>query len=327
MCRFLFRLDANTDIGFGHLSRCSVLASVLVERGHSLTFASRDRLDETHWFCTDWGFAPMETEDDVGSIAEAVQPDVIVADLPFYPPSLPARLRCGRPLALFDDYQTEPLPADLLINTQMNWRDTASDVCRKVVGGPRFALVRSGIGAASTQEQAGDVLITMGGSDTNNVTAQVIEALAALDDPLEMTVVLGPGFTHHEALRPVLDASPHCVRTLRSVTEMLPLFGAHTLTVTAVGVTLYELAHSGTPAIAVVECDYQAGLAGAFAGAGTLQSLSLEKALSGELCAWVRRLLTDPVERNRMTRAGRLLLDGLGPQRLADELEYLAATS
>lgn len=325
MARFLFRLDANASIGYGHLSRCSVLTDELARRGHDVWFASYDRIDKTHWFRPGRRFVPIESPCDFELLADGIEPDVVLCDLRDYDPAELARMHCDYALAVFDDYQTRPLPADLLINTQITWRQGLRGTNQRIAGGPEFALVAPESGQYASSAKSGDVLITMGGSDTNNVTAGILEALDRMPESLDVTVVLGPGYRHDADLLPLARA--HRVAIERAVPSLAPLFASHTVTIAAVGVTLYELARSGAPAIAVIERAYQTGLAEAFERAGTLLALPLGEALAGRLRVEVGELLNDVQKRERMSMAGRSLLDGQGPKRLADELEALVARS
>ena len=48
--KIVFRVDASSDVGFGHLSRCINLAEVLRSRGNKVSFICRD--DELQSFRT-----------------------------------------------------------------------------------------------------------------------------------------------------------------------------------------------------------------------------------------------------------------------------------
>ncbi len=323
MSVYLFRLDANTAIGYGHLARLSVLAEELTRRGHALWFASRDRLDKTHWFRPQWRFMPLESAHDFYLLAEKVCPDVIVCDLPVYDKAKLARLRAQFPLAVLDDYQTEPLPADLLINTQILWRDAPADAHQHVLGGAGYALVRPQGHAAKHAHPRRDLILTLGGSDPNDLTSRVVHWLRDLSAPITMTIVQGPGYRHKGALHAALTDYPHEAHVATHVTRMAPLLATHKLAVAAVGVTLYELAALGLPALVVVEEERQAPLAAAMERAGSLRAFSLASAKNGELAAAVKGLLQHPTRRAALARAGRRLVDGKGAVRLADALEAL----
>lgn len=321
----LFRLDANASIGYGHLARNAPLARELSQRGHTVWFASRDRIDQTHWFDSDWHFMPLEGGHDFYLLTEKLAPDALICDMPSYNGVTLAFLRAQFPLIVFDDFQARPLPADLLINTQNVWKETPADARQKILGGPRYALIAEGMAEALPLSPQQDIVLTLGGSDPNNLTLRTLAWLRNVPPPLTLTVVLGPGYRHEASLCAVLEAYPHSVTLCRNVTQMAPVLAAHRLAIAAVGVTLYELAALGVPTIALVEEECHAPLATALEEAGTLRALSLSGAEDGQLAAEAGHLLQDAARRGAMARAGRSLLDGKGPQRLADAIENLIA--
>ncbi|HZP81035.1 MAG TPA: hypothetical protein VFB21_05325 [Chthonomonadaceae bacterium] len=325
MSVLLFRLDANASIGYGHLARNARLARELAQRGHTVWFASRDRIDRTHWFDSDWRFMPLEGGHDFYLLTEKLTPDALICDMPSYNGVTLAFLRAQFPLVVFDDFQARPLPADLLINTQMVWQDRPADARQKVLGGPRYALIAECAEEATPAVPQQDIVLTLGGSDPHNLTLRALAWLRDVPPPLTLTVVVGPGYRHETDLCAALEAYPHPVALCRNVAQMAPMLAAHRLAVTAVGVTLYELAALGVPAIALVEEERHAPLAAALEDAGTLRALSLDAAEAGHLASEVGRLLQDSTRRDAMARAGRALLDGKGPQRVADAIANLIA--
>ncbi len=319
----LLRVDANAAIGYGHLARMATLADELARRGHTVWFASQDRLDQTHWFHSAWRFLPLEAEHDLHLVAESLQPDAIVCDLPAYDAETLALLRAQYPLIVLDDFQAAPLPADLLIYTQMIWREAPADSGQRVLGGPRYALIPRRVAETPRVPPTRDLVVTLGGSDPTNLTARVLEGLRALEPPVTMTVILGPGYHHRESLCDLLESYPHAVSVRAAVTDMISVMKAHRLAVTAVGVTLYELAACGVPAIALAEEARHMALATVLESVGTLRALPASQAEVGSLAAEVACLLADSRERAAMAEAGRALLDGNGPARIADAMERL----
>jgi spore coat polysaccharide biosynthesis predicted glycosyltransferase SpsG len=323
MSLYLFHLAANPRCGYGHLARVSVLAEELTHRGHAVVFASYDRVDKTHWFRTVWQFVPMETEDDLLLLADDMRPDAILCDLPSYDRTILAALRVPFRLIVFDDFQTESLPADLLINTQILWSEAPADSRQQVLGGPRYALIPPEVRKLRRSRSRRDLVLTMGGSDPNNLTTFALEWLRGLSRPITMTIVQGPGYRHARALHAALQDYPHRVHIASNVTRMAPLLAAHTLAVSGVGVTLYELAALGVPTVAVVEEERHAPLATAMQRAGSLRALSAVAAQNGKLAHAVDDLLSNATHRAALSRAGRRLIDGQGPARVAAAIEAL----
>ena len=93
------------------------------------------------------------------------------------------------------------------------------------------------------------------------------------------------------------------------------------LALCAFGVTAYELASTGTPAIYLGISEDHAISAGAFAEAGMGISLGLAARLSdADILRTVSWLLQKPLARREMRAAGLSLIDGQGASRIAADL-------
>lgn len=92
------------------------------------------------------------------------------------------------------------------------------------------------------------ILVTMGWSDTNNITLKVLKGLAGLDD-IHITVVLGPDYPFRESIAPFMGTDNITFR--HGVKDMAPLMASSHIAFTALGTTVYELAFMGVPPIIV----------------------------------------------------------------------------
>ena len=88
------------------------------------------------------------------------------------------------------------------------------------------------------------------------------------------------------------------------------------------GVTLYELAATGTPAIIVQMADNQGPNAAGFAGAGAalLAGAAGSADLGAGIEAALRRLAGSPTDRAALAERARGLVDGAGAARVVREI-------
>lgn len=93
------------------------------------------------------------------------------------------------------------------------------------------------------------IVVTMGGSDTYGVTVRVVEILKKLGKIA--TIVLGPGFEHHELLHSAVTADFEIKTSLPSLIDE---FKKYDLAITAGGITPFEACASGLPCI-VIACE------------------------------------------------------------------------
>ena len=102
------------------------------------------------------------------------------------------------------------------------------------------------------------VLITMGGSNPDNVSCNVMRALEQLTLPgLHVKVVLGGANPHHVAVHRMAAQLPGECDVIVNATNMPNLMAWADLAITAGGSTCWELAFMGLPASLLILADNQ----------------------------------------------------------------------
>lgn len=172
---------------------------------------------------------------------------------------------------------------------------------------------------------ARNLLITMGGSDPENVTLKVVQALAETpDEAVETRVVVGSGYSHVAELRSLLSGMNH-ISLVENPPDMVPLMAWADLAISAAGGTCWELAYMGVPAVVIAISRDQQGIAQAVGDRAVAHNLGWHTNVSAdEIRQAVCMLLRDPKRRAAMSWAGRELVDGHGPKRV---VEFLRSTA
>jgi spore coat polysaccharide biosynthesis predicted glycosyltransferase SpsG len=202
-------------------------------------------------------------------------------------------------------------------------RDVGSDGSDRLVGlGKEGAPVRtggmSGPGALSEETAAVDVLVTMGGSDPAGMTEFTMSALNLLPMTLAVQIVVGPAFARPIELADAVARSSHAVRVVVAPAHMAPLMRASRIAVAAFGVSAYELAACGVPAVHLDLTADHARSATAFereqiaVNAGVFAELKPR-----DIADAAARLIGDAGLRTRMASRARELVDGRGASRVA----------
>ena len=329
----VFRTNAGSGIGLGHLRRCLTLARAVEALGGECRFiVNRDPAVAA--YLRGRGVVAREVSDeDAGDLHETSDiltdwnADACVVDSYEIPGECMERLR-GMRVAVLDDLADRPFPVDIVVNgapgaVALSYRTAPRT---RLLLGPEYLLLReefAGIPAPSIKPRVERVLITVGGMDQQALTPKLIRWLREVLPQAILDVVIGPFFGHGviretEALaaadsKTALWFDPPAMRDL--------MVGAD-LAVTGGGQTTYELAACGTPAVAIRLGDNQTHNLRALAAAGTLHWIGDGDApdLQQRLQAVVGRLAGDPATRKEMSRAGRALVDGKGATRVASEL-------
>lgn len=335
----LVRADASPEIGTGHVMRCFALAQAWQRSGGRATFAMAEAIPAIAARLQAHNIAIASISGKPGSEQDARRTCAVAADSKS-PLCVVDSYRCGpdyhrallsaglRLLVLDDDARFSEYRADFVLNqnlgaTEQLYRKRGPQT--RLLLGTQFALLRPEFLAQSRDRQTGSrvrrILVTLGGSDAENVTGKVVQALAALDDGFEATVIVGAGNPHaQEIIRAAQSRSPE-IHIERDPGNMAPLMAACDLAVSAAGSTCWELAYLGVPAILVVLSRDQQEIARALHERGVAISLGWHANLvQHALISTIRSLADDAARRRAMSAAGQNLVDGRGAERVVEVL-------
>jgi spore coat polysaccharide biosynthesis predicted glycosyltransferase SpsG len=171
-------------------------------------------------------------------------------------------------------------------------------------------------------EVARKILVTVGGSDPDNVTLKVIRALQQVDvDGLEATAVVGGSSPHYEELQSAVQDSRFPIRLESNVRNMADLMAWADVAVSAGGSTVWELAFMGVPVIGLSRAEQEEALLQRSTQSDISVNLGMHCYVGSGL---ISEVLTD-LARNRkqrlaMSKAGQSLVDGFGSLRVIDSM-------
>jgi UDP-2,4-diacetamido-2,4,6-trideoxy-beta-L-altropyranose hydrolase len=237
-----------------------------------------------------------------------------------------ARAAGVRVLVIDDTAHWPKYHADILLNQNLGAEKLQYHCDRdtELLLGARYVLLRTEFlkwrgWQREIPREARKVLVTMGGSDPDNVTLKVIRALRQVRvDKLEAVVVIGASNPRREALEAAIQSSApgvrnHRVRLECSPTDMPELMAWADIAVSAGGSTSWELAFMGVPTICLVVADNQrAAMRKLAEGGATVYLWEASDLTARGLGDAVTRLLGDRRTRSEMTARGQKLVDGSG---------------
>lgn len=212
----LFRVDASSLIGSGHLMRCLTLADEARSRGWQSVFVMRDFSSElinkakasghklhhlveidknksfqiTELTHSDWLTVSQETDAiETIKLIKKINPDWVIVDHYAICDAWHAIVKkTGKKLIVIDDLADRVLNCDILINQNLGFsnKDYAGkvNIDTQMLFGPKYALLRPEFRewrgfslSRRTVSPKKRVLITMGGVDAQNHTLKVLETL------------------------------------------------------------------------------------------------------------------------------------------------------
>ncbi|HLA29183.1 MAG TPA: UDP-2,4-diacetamido-2,4,6-trideoxy-beta-L-altropyranose hydrolase [Syntrophales bacterium] len=332
MNSLLIRADATTEMGTGHIMRCLALAQAWQMGGnrafllsHCESDALRQRVE-----ATGVGFIPLDNShpdpadlQTTLTLLRELQAEWLVIDGYHFDPTYQQMVRsAGNRILVIDDNAHLPeYHADILLNQNIN-AGQLSYVCdteTKLLLGPKYALLRPEFFAWRGQQReipqaARKVLVTMGGSDPDNSTLKVIQAVQQMDVPgLETRIVVGSANPHLEILNHAVHGSACNFRLLTDVSDMSEQMAWAEVAVSAGGSTCWELAFMGVPTIVLVLAENQRSSAEGLAQAGMAINLGwFDHGSDRQISAALKSLLNDHEQRTQMSTVGQRLIDGNG---------------
>ncbi|MEW5801189.1 MAG: hypothetical protein AB1847_03695 [bacterium] len=338
----LFRCDGSREIGFGSVVRCLALADELSQVHHvPSAFAMRESplaFDMVRQKGYPVLATPQQADDEAfdyirwldGSISQ-VGAGALILDVrdDLQRDAVDTWRRQGVLVVALDDPSERRLAADLAFYPpvpqvqNLDW----SGFSGQLYTGWEWVVLRRELSHRPQPRSFHEsspvrehprrpvVLVTMGGSDPEGLTLKAVAALDLLYEDFETVLVLGPAFPHNEELKSLLAAARRSYTVKSCVTDMPALMAHSSLAVTSFGVTAYELAALGIPAIYVCLTQDHFASSTCLVDAGMGKSLGVFSQVSEEMLAdAVRELLARIADGEKMIRRP---VDGRGAERIA----------
>ncbi|HTC55087.1 MAG TPA: UDP-2,4-diacetamido-2,4,6-trideoxy-beta-L-altropyranose hydrolase [Candidatus Sulfotelmatobacter sp.] len=335
----LVRADASVAMGTGHAMRCFALAQAWQDAGGHAIFAMaqarpaiRERLQRESMEVARLKAKPGSADDAQESIvlARGEKACWVVVDGYCFGADYQAALKQAGLKVLFidDNGHAGHYSADLVLNQNAHANEAlypSRDASTRLLLGPRFAMLRRDFTEwrkwkRETQTTARKVLVTMGGSDPDNVTERVVQAILPVAD-VNATVVVGGSNPHLPKLRALVVGAQRDVNLVDNVTNMPELMSNSDVAISAAGTTSLEMCFLGLPALLIVLADNQRAAAEELSRRGAAINLGEgAQASLGVVSEHLVRLLASPERRKTMSETGRKLVDGLGAERVVAEL-------
>lgn len=336
----MVRADASPAIGSGHVMRCLAIGKAWQKFGGRVLWFSAENIAPLEDRLRREGFDLRKIDSTPGTESDAEQTQsgalhagaawVVVDGYRFVPDYIRSLKNAGlRVLFLDDDGRFDFYAADVILN--QNSCATASWYAHRgafslLLLGSEYVLLRPEFVAESQNHECPSIgrriLITMGGSDPENVTGKVLTALLQLTEDFQAKVVIGSGNVRADELQAIVDTSPTRFEIVRSPENMAPLMKWADVAISGAGSTCWELAYMGLPSIVIALSSDQQKIAEGLVQRDIAVSLDWHATLSKErIIEALQRLLRNKRHRLAMSERGRKLIDGRGAGRVVQLLQ------
>ena len=332
--RILFLADAGPRVGGGHVMRGLTLAQALEAQGAACTFLVTP--PGKTLIQAFGGGTPFVETDDI-TLAELIEcaaevardHDAVVID--HYGLSALDHLAIadGRPTLVIDDLADRPLAADLVLDSgparQAEDYEDLVELETQLLLGPDYAPVRPAFPALRREalaRRAGAapvrrILVSLGLTDLDGITGRVVDLMLPITGDATLDVVLGSGAPSLHRLRGLAIHEPRLVLHVDSQ-DMPRLTLDADLAVGAGGSTSWERCVLALPTLLLVLAANQREASQALVEADAVVALDVaDRAFDTAFVAELRRLLDDPLLRDRLSSASAAVCDGRGAARVA----------
>ena len=340
----LVRADGSVAMGTGHVMRCLGLSQAWQDSGGLSIFAMAEDTPSLQQRLRDEGIEAMHLPVCAGTVEDAertrdlaskTNADWIVVDGYQFGSAYQSQIKTAGSKVLFmDDYvHAEPYSADLVLN--QNLQASPSLYAKRAPStqlllGPRFAMLRREFRPWRNWERENPamgrrILVTMGGSDPDNLTAKVIEAIQNLAYPaLEATILVGGSNPHLRSVGELIRGQKLPIRLVIDACNVSEWMTWADVAVAGAGTTFWEMCFLGLPGLLLVLAPNQEKIAETAERMGIAWILDKQSQASASAIAEkLNELLNSENVRKIQSANGRKLVDGRGAGRVVAFLSGL----
>jgi len=340
----LIRADANVAMGTGHVMRCLALAQAWQDSGGRSVFAMAETTPSLERRLLEEGMQIERLATSGGTLEDAKKTctvagredgDWIVVDGYQFGSAYQSEIKSGGFKLLFidDNVHAEQYHADLLLNQNLHARPSLyakRDPSARLLLGPRYAMLRREFRSWRDWRReitavARKVLVTMGGSDPDNLTVRVIEAIRKLANPdLQTTVLIGGSNPYLQSVEELIDDQKLQMRLIVDCANVSEWMTWADVVVAGAGTTFWEMCFLGLPGLLIALAPNQEGIADAAGRLRLARNLGKQIEVDASTIAEnLAALLNAESERMQQSSSGRKMVDGRGAERVVAFLSGL----
>lgn len=341
----LFRVDGTTQLGWERLNRCLTYAMALQRRRRPTYFLSRlepaslalnIKRVGNEWLEAD---APVGSEEDLAETIQEIRrigPAAVVVDDPNASEEyLNELLSTGVMVMSIDSLANINFPSQLVVNPLLGPGREAYSVTpgSQLLLGPRYALVRPEVrrirplrAQEPPQPSATTYrgLIAMGDDDPNRQAVKLAQQFLAIGKLEKIDVIAKPHHPMFEELQALAAANSARLELVSEPADVSQRIARSHFALACGNSWSIELACVGVPQLLIVQSEVHWPTAQRLEDEGAAICLgSHENVSAGTIRNAVHNLLSEPLERQSMSRCARQLIDGRGPDRLVTALEIV----
>lgn len=295
----LIRADGGKNIGMGHLSRASLISNylnrnfsinsilLLKNNQESLKFLEQNPI-KTELLPQD-----ISIDDEIKHIKELIQNkkcslfvlDVLDNDINI---DFTTEIRSLKVpfAAITDDSFKRTVNADVIINgnpcQEQNYY--LNEKGNYYVGSEYFIMDENygHLHSSEPAKEINNILLTVGGSDHNNLIFKIVEAIEKLENNYTITLITSHGTGYISKLKEYIKSCRNNINLLIDIPGIIDEWGNCDLAITAGGNTLFERIAARKPGVTICQLERQMEIADKFESLGVNYNLGFGPSLTVE---------------------------------------------
>ncbi len=231
MRKVIIRVDGNSTIGLGHVSRCLALGEILRPK-FDICFVIRDQKEKLSEFISKAGFNMSyithdqeHFEDEAeGKIEWFGSNDIVVLDGYQFSESYIKKLyQKSFRLVCIDDNARIPYAANAVINHNAHAKNLNLQGLpeTKFFLGTDYLMLRkeffNSLEKSPIRDSLAHILLCFGGADSNNITSKILKILERISFISTIHIIIGPQNTHAASLKQIAATSSKKVILLQNL--------------------------------------------------------------------------------------------------------------
>ena len=318
-----FFTEGSHKMGMGHITRCQALGQAFEERRYKPEYFIRGNLDFDH-FDFSFDVENIEWLHNIDPILSKLKDhSITIIDSYHAPSEIYQKIRSKSFVSVyFDDTARISYPDGILVNgAALSSATVYVNSGLKLLLGTKYQPVRKvfwDLPEKIINPEIEDILIMFGGTDIRNMTPKIVTMLEQLDHRYKKHVIIGPGTKkgisnliniNKENTVLYFSPSPYQLRDLMLQSD---------IAISGAGQSLFELARTGTPTLAIEIVDNQSGIISYLENEGCLVNLHHWDSLDYNSFSKAMSQFSPVEKRKIMSSRGRKVIDGQGPRRIVD---------
>jgi len=338
------RADASASIGTGHVMRCIALGQAWQDKGGRVVFISHCESGKLQERIIGEGFDfiyienPHPHSSDLDKTIETLSTihhspstnDWLAVDGYHFDSMYQKKIKeAGYRLLWIDDYgHADHYYADIVLNQNISAEESfysKRESYTRLLLGTRYVLLRREFRQwqgwqREIPDTAKKILVTLGGSDPENLTLKIVQALKQVDiSGLEAKIVVGPSNPNLHTLQQEVSDNAN-LQIITNATNMPELMAWADVAVSAGGSTCWEMALLGLPNMIIFFAGNQKPIAEKLHADNVALSLGWGHKLTiKDIAQSLEKLIRTAPLRKIFSINSRNLIDGDGAQQICQE--------